>query len=61
MGWIKCFLTKHSEKVVFEGISSEEVGPHFIRSTTGDSPGSSSSLNDIETNIDSQICLFADD
>ena len=42
LDWIECFLTKRSQKVILEDISSEaEVPQCFVRNRTGDSPGSS--------------------
>ena len=63
LGWIECFLTQHSQRVVLEGVKSVEVlitsgvpqdtvlGPllFFIF------------INDIHYNTNSHMRLFADD
>ena len=61
LGWIKCSLTKPSQKVVFESISSEEVSFHKEYHRGQSLLLSLLFVDVIETNIDSQMHLFADD
>lgn len=63
LGWIECFLTQHSQRVVLEGVKSVEV-----LVTSGVPQGtvlgpllSFIFINDIHYNTNSRMRLFADD